>query len=75
MLGGDQDEVQRILSDLNRLTQVQEHSKENAHGNMGSNHSSPVPMPSPLPSRPPLGMDEVLDNLNLSFLNEAKYNY
>lgn len=30
------------------------------------------PVPIPIPSRP-LGMDEVLDSINLSFLNEAKH--
>jgi hypothetical protein len=62
LLGGDQDEVHQILSDLNKLTQKQKQS----------NRSSPVPLPSPLPSRP-LGMDEVLKNINLSFLKESKH--
>ena len=37
------------------------------HDTLESNRGSPVP----LPSRP-LGIDEVLDNISLSFLNEAK---
>lgn len=55
VLGGDENEVTRILTDLSKLTQQQQ--------TMGSNCSSPVPLPSPLPSRP-LGMDEVLSNMS-----------
>lgn len=63
--GEDQNEVNRILQDLSKLTQK--------HDDTGSNHpSSSSPFPSPLPSRP-LGMDEVLENLSLSFLNEVKH--
>lgn len=65
LVSGDQDEVQRIIADLNKLTQEQSHPNEVARGNQ-----IPSPFPSPLPSRP-LGMDEVLDNLSLSFLKEA----
>lgn len=65
LVSGDQDEVQRIIADLNKLTQEQSHPNEVARGNQISS-----PLPSPLPSRP-LGMDEVLDNLSLSFLKEA----
>ena len=61
VLGGDESEVQRILQDLNTLTQKQD--------TLESNQGSPVPIP--LPSRP-LGMDEVLDSISLGFLNEAK---
>ena len=62
MLGGDESEVHRILQDLSKLTQK--------HDVLESNQGSPVPIP--IPSRP-LGMDEVLDSINLSFLNEAKH--
>jgi len=63
VLGGEQDEVHRILSDLSKLTQKQE-----------TTGRTPVPLPSPLPSRP-LGIDDgVFDNIRLSFLNEAKHN-
>ena len=65
LLGGDQGEVQRIIRDLNKLAQVQSHPNEVSRGNQ-----IPSPLPSPLPSRP-LGMNEVLDNLSLSFLKEA----
>lgn len=65
LLGGDQGEVQRIIRDLNKLAQVQSHPNEVARGNQ-----IPSPLPSPLPSRP-LGMDDVFDNLSLSFLKEA----
>lgn len=61
VLGGDESEIHRILQDLSKLTQK--------HDAMESNRGSPVPVP--LPSRP-LGMDEVLDNINLSFLDEGK---
>ena len=60
VLGGEESEVHRILQDLSKLTQK--------HDTLESNRGSPVP----LPSRP-LGMDEVLDNISLSFLNEAKH--
>ena len=62
VLGGEESEVHRILQDLSKLTQK--------HDTMESNRGSPVPIP--LPSRP-LGMDEVLENISLSFLNEAKH--
>ena len=65
LVSGEQGEVQRILADLNKLSQVQSHPNEVSRGNQ-----IPSPLPSPLPSRP-LGMDEVLDNLSLSFLKEA----
>lgn len=62
VLGGHESEIHRILQDLSKLTQM--------HDTMDSNRGSPVPIP--LPSRP-LGMDEVLDNISLSFLGEAKH--
>ena len=62
MLGGDESEIHRILTDLSKLTQK--------HDTMESNRGSPVPIP--LPSRP-LGMDEVLDNISLGFFDEARH--
>ena len=67
VLGGRQDEVQRILSDLNDLTKLQSPSKNNivlntkASNDQSNNQlcepeskplSSLPPMPSPQPSRP-----------------------
>lgn len=63
VLGGDESEIHRILQDLSKLTQKHD-------GMESSNRGSPVPVP--LPSRP-LGMDEVLDNINLSFLDETNH--